>query len=616
MTATGDRHTTQQPRFSPASPLWLVLIALLPVLPLWVHGPSCGHDASFHIESWLNAAAQLRHGHYPRWATTPAWNAGEPRFLFYPPLSWLVGAVLVLLLPAQSAPIAFLYLALLGAGLAMYRLARSGMRPHIALLAAALYLANPYTLFTALERSAFAELLAAVWMPLLLHALLAPRMRAHAIAVPLALLWITNAPAAVIGSYTLALVALLRLGFALRRSIATRPAAKPAAPDTATEQGPGSLALQAVGGAALGLALPAFYIIPAAIERRFVQVQMALVPDLSPAHNFLFARTADPAHDTVNHTVSLIALTLLLATVAALSAVLLRRPHPDDAAAPPVAPMLAFLTWAITLLLVPMSLPIWNHLPELAFLQFPWRWLMLLAVVAALALGLLLDLAERLPLQRATPLVAVLLTMALGWTSDHLFAQHCDATDAPATLAALLATRHGTLPTDEYTPAAADNDILRTDDPPFWLAPLNAPNTPAPHTTPTAAELDPTIDTDDTPVPLDQTVSTPAPQQLTLQVATPSVLVLHRRDYPNWQVTETDDGSPTQHHPAHIERNDGLLGIAVPAGQVHIELRWHTSLDQWLGLACSLLALPALWLLRPRAQKPQAATTTSSRPLP
>lgn len=609
MTATGNLRTRQLYRFSPASPVWLVLLALLPVLPLCVHGPSCGHDASFHLESWLNAAAQLRHGHYPHWATTPAWNAGEPRFLFYPPLSWLLGAALVMLLPPQAAPIAFVYLALLGAGFAMHRLARSFTSPTAALLVAAIYIVNPYTLFTALERSAFAELLAAIWMPLLLDALLQPRLRARTLAAPLALLWLTNAPAAVIGSYTLAVVALLRVAFALRAAAVASAHAR----HRRDSQSPASMALHAVGGAALGLALPAFYIVPAAFERRFVQVQMALVPDLSPAHNLLFAHTADAAHDAVNRTASLIALALLLTTVAALSIVLLRRPSREATARTPVAPTLAFLTAAITLLLVPLSLPVWHHLPELAFLQFPWRWLMLLAVIAALALA---QLIEPLPLRRTTPLAAAVLTILLGWTGYHLFAQHCDTDDAPRTLTARLATHHGTLPTDEYTPATADNDLLRADNPPYWLAPLNAPNTPAPHTTPTASELDPGIDTDDTPVPLAQTVSTPAPRHLTLHVATPSVLVLHVRDYPQWQVTETDSSSQHLNQPAHIERADGLLAIAVPAGQVHVDLRWRAGLDQWLGLACSLLALPLLLLRRRNTRAQSQTATTSAQPLP
>ena len=74
-------------------------------------------------------------------------------------------------------------------------------------------------LFTAYERTAYAELLAAAFLPLLFAAILRPRPTITGIAIPLALLWLTNAPAAVMASYALALLTLTRhqsflIGFA------------------------------------------------------------------------------------------------------------------------------------------------------------------------------------------------------------------------------------------------------------------------------------------------------------------------------------------------------------------------------------------------------------------
>src|SRR5580693_2674203 len=106
-------------------PLLLIPFATLLVLhPLLIHGPSCGQDLAFHVQSWLDAAQQLRHGTlYPHWDATAAWNAGEPRFLFYPPLSWLLGAILTLIFPIAATPALFTFIALTAAGFAMHRLA-------------------------------------------------------------------------------------------------------------------------------------------------------------------------------------------------------------------------------------------------------------------------------------------------------------------------------------------------------------------------------------------------------------------------------------------------------------------------------------------------------------
>src|SRR5215470_2938428 len=99
----------------------LPLAALIAVLPLILRGCSCGHDFDFHVINWLEAARQLTHGTLqPHWAFTPAWNAGEPRFVFYPPLSWIIGALLGLLMPWTWTPIAYTWLALTAAGLGLF----------------------------------------------------------------------------------------------------------------------------------------------------------------------------------------------------------------------------------------------------------------------------------------------------------------------------------------------------------------------------------------------------------------------------------------------------------------------------------------------------------------
>ena len=86
-----------------------------------------------------------------------------------------------------AATIVFPWIVLTASGLAMHRLARAFASPNAALLAAVLYLANPYMLFTTYERSADAELLAAVWIPLLLLAILRDEVTVPRIALPLAL---------------------------------------------------------------------------------------------------------------------------------------------------------------------------------------------------------------------------------------------------------------------------------------------------------------------------------------------------------------------------------------------------------------------------------------------
>ena len=654
--------------------LIIPLAALLATLPLLLQGCSCGHDLDFHLLSWQEAARQFAHGNlHPRWAFTPAYGAGEPRFIFYPPLSWTLGALLTLaaahlqpllanlpglhrLTPKQAfaqTPAAFTFLALTAAGLAMLRLARRHTSPALATLAATVYLANPYTLFTAYERTAYAELLAAALFPLLLAGLLPwsetfliPReplikallfflpFRAQrgtcflsgpteirrldqnlpgsaripssnaagltqarpsetaslarwdwrsevqrlqptrrpilALALPLALLWLTNAPAAVIGSYTLAFLVLIRL-LPLLRSRATRPAAK-------------ALAARALAATALALSLAAFYIVPAVYERPWVQIRMAVLPGLRPDDNTLFHLTPDAGHDLVLHTASTLAVLFLAVSFAALAATLLRhrgqgRAHalqlaqhlshnpdlqnPDPKPGICVPALLALTTLAIAFLLTPASLPLWHHLPELAFLQFPWRLLALLAPIAVLALALSLPKFHLRALPQAA--FALLLPAALIAPAFHTFHQPCDPEDTPQARYDLFHSPAGDDPTDEYTPIAADNDSLRPNNPPFRLL----PNTLLDDTPPSPAEL-----------------PGPAPTSLNFVLQTPAKLVLNLREYPLWRVENEGKIDPDR-----SPRADGLLTIPLPTGPVHLTITAATPAPELAADALSAVAL-------------------------
>ena len=84
-------------------PAVILLAAFVAIAPQLIRGNSCGHDFDFHLVSWLDCVNAWRHGiPYPHWAPSPNYGAGEPRFVFYPPLTWMLGAALGLILPVES----------------------------------------------------------------------------------------------------------------------------------------------------------------------------------------------------------------------------------------------------------------------------------------------------------------------------------------------------------------------------------------------------------------------------------------------------------------------------------------------------------------------------------
>ncbi len=521
----------------------LPFAALIVVLPMMLRGTSCGHDFDFHLLSWLEAARQFRHFSYPHWAYTPAYNAGEPRFVFYPPLSWMLGGFLGLFLPWTSVPVAFTWITLTASGFTSYRLARSYASASSATLAATVYLANPYMLFTAYERTAYGELLAAAFIPLLFSAALATRVRLLPVAAAIALLWLANAPAAVMSCYALAFLTVARL-------VIARVPARP------------RLALTMAGGTVLGLALASFYIVPAAYERRFVQVDMAVTEGMRVSDHFLFhhmpGQSADHAfHDAVVQTASYVAVTLL-ALIAA-TWIVARRKRAAEAA--PLTP-LGSLAIVIAFLLTPPSAMVWRIVPQLHFLQFPWRLCAILAAI--LCVFVAVSIGRTLPTMQAVAaalgLCAIL--VAPAWI---LFHQSCDEEDAVPGRVALFQSNLGTEPTDEYTPGNADPDALHPHDPPYWLLPSSA--------------------SIDSPAPADAAPG-PAPTHLTLTLATPGLLVLNLRQYPAWRFLLNQHPAA----PVSPSRDDGLVALALPAGADTIDIRFARTPDENVGLGISGLA--------------------------
>src|SRR5262249_28656700 len=121
------------------------------------------------------------------------------------------------------------------------------------------------------------------------------------------------------------------------------------------------------------------YLLPAFHEQHWVNIGQVLGPGVRPLDNFLFTNTEDADHNRFNLLVSIVA----VAEVVVLAALMIfwRRVNRHTA-------WTLALIWSllcIALMLRP-TLPLWNRLPELRFVQFPWRWLLCLNVAFALAI--------------------------------------------------------------------------------------------------------------------------------------------------------------------------------------------------------------------------------------
>lgn len=333
------------------------------------YGPT--HDFAFHVGNWMEVAQQWRSGILmPQWAAQANYGYGDPRFIFYPPLSWITGAILGLLFPWKVVPALFVMLALTTAGASMFLLAREWLPQRYAVLAAVIYVANPYEVMLVYKRMAAAEMLASAIFPLLLLLTLRVCFRRNAI-VPLAAIyaaiWLTNAPSAVIASYSVAFV--LITAAAYYRNL--RPLLQ------------GGISLL------LGFGLAAVYMVPAAWEQRWVDISFALtLPHNRPENNFI--RLFPPRMPGgIASIVTVGVVNLVLAAVVCGVAFRKRNSLPRQWW------MLAALVLFAAAFTLPPSLPIWKLLPKLLFVQLPWRWLFVVNAACALLLAITLPTLGR-----------------------------------------------------------------------------------------------------------------------------------------------------------------------------------------------------------------------------
>ena len=556
-----------------------LFISLAIVSPFFWLGNATGHDFQFHAASWLDAAGQWKEGVvYPRWTEWANYGFGEPRFIFYPPNSWILGAALGSVLPWISVPAVFILLVQTFAGLSAFALARRVLPERAALFCVACYAANPYALLNVYMRSDFAELLANAFFPLLfllamqicelLESPAEPQKRSarRAIAyfaVAFAAIWLSNAPAGVIASYSSFAV----FGFAALTRRSWQPL------------------LRGMAALALGFGLSSFYLVPAAYEQRWVNIAQALSAGLLPSENFLYTVINDPEHTLFNWIASTIAVLLIILT--GLAALRARRDEhdPEGALDSRTWQALLLLAGLATLLMLRFTWVLWAVLPELRFVQFPWRWMSLLCVPFSVFLGRAMG-------RKRFGWAWAVVTFALIGGTGVVLVQYgwWDTQDIPA-LRAAIANGTGFDGTDEYDPAGDDHTNIPVKSPEALV--MDTDSIAGPNSKPK----------------IDVERWSAEDKEISVSSREPFFLGLRLLNYPAWRA-EVNGAVVT---PRGGDDYNEMI-VPVPAGESHVRVLFVRTRDRTLGGLLSLAsALGGMWLSvtgfrfrRTRLDSPQA----------
>jgi hypothetical protein len=528
----------------------------------------------------------------------------------------MMGAALGLVLPWSWVGVVLIFLLLSATGIAALMFACQILPEAPATLAGCAAIFSLYALFTAYDRAAFGELAGGFWIPLLLLFALRDRKPAAArrsgvwgraldgstapLALVLAGAWLSDVPLGLMASYLLAAVALV-------------------AAVTARSWAPVVRASLAAG---LGIGICGLYLVPAAYEQRWIDVRQATGavgdPGLTIENNWLFAPHSGPGlqvHALESHRISLLSVAMIAVALLSLLTVWLRgrlSPVRQSASSPqPVSGGPLAHRWWVPLALIPVvvlflqlavSRPVWDIVPKLRFLQFPWRWLLVLEAPMGIFFAAAIWPARSARTWKRGVVFAGCALFFLGSVAfvSAEFLGACHSDDSLAILLARHRSGAGFWAPDEYEPPDADNSTVATGLPDACLvgaynAELGIYATPDrnPDWHPEQGSCDAT------PVAM---LRRPEHLWVATVASHAGYLVLRLRSYPAWRVTV--NGLPANNLPRRV---DGLIAVPVPQGPVDLRVDWTTTVDviagRWLS-GFSLLLLTALGYLERRLSRP------------
>jgi len=353
----------------------LVFVFTIPVvLPLLQPGYFASHDGLHHLYRLYDLDWALRGGaFYPRWLPNLGFGYGYPVLNYYAPLTYYVAEGFHLLGAGYIASIELTFaLGFLLSGMGMYIFAKEFLGQWPAVVAAATYIYLPYHLADGYVRGALAEFFAFVFLPLILWAFYRLVIWKKRLYIPLGAL----AYAGLILTHNLTALIftpllLVYLGFLLFRRRGMKV------------WGYCVLAIF------LALGLTAFYWFPGFRESAWVRLgqvgpmaidyRQQLVPLSEFFSPFLIYRYFPNQGVRLEHPLGCIQLGLAALSFVALFRVrgLIRR-H-----------LLFFQATTLVSLFMILSYSsfLWEAFPLLPYLQFPWRFLVLVSVGTSILIG-------------------------------------------------------------------------------------------------------------------------------------------------------------------------------------------------------------------------------------
>lgn len=562
----------------------VIILGLVPALPLLVGSglvnTRAGGDSPFLLVRVHQLVSNLSAGLFPaRWMPNAAYGLGYPFFNFYASLPYYLAAALKLFGFGYIGSVkAVQALGFVLSAMAMYGLARElGRSRTTSLVAALAYTCAPFHMVNVYVRGdSLSEFYAFVFFPLILWSLT----RLHREPSLHNGVWVGLSYAGLMLSHNLS--ALIFSPFVLLYVLLLAAIAPTASLPNSRSRLAVVLRHTAIGVAALGLGalLSAWFWLPALSETAYVDLRDMTTGYFHYGQHF---RAADLVQRSVlfdyaitadrePFRMGLLQTALTLTGGAAILVTWLRQRRVDADSA-----FVALLTIGATLMVTPLSRPLWEHIPLLPMVQFPWRFLSVQAVGTSLLAAYVIPRRPRLEWGAALAVAVVVLASAMGaLRPERLYINEADVDTESLWLYEYFTANIGTTIRADWLPAGVD---------------------PRPYTSEALwynGEKPPPLVVEGQVSLLDRTEQGPTSEGWRIEVTSPeALLAFHTYYFPGWEAR-------VDSLPAQIKTLPGLgyISLRLTAGAHDVLLRLGKTpvrrIAELLSAAAAILALIAL----------------------
>jgi|GEM_PF-704792 len=536
----------------------ILLVALLACAPLLQHGAISGGDLWLHLIWVKHFTTQLAQGElYPRWMMDMHLGAGSPTFYFYAPLAYYITAIPGLLLPwielaTQHAIGETLIIAL--SGLTFYHYAHRRFAAIPALFAALVYMLLPYHYEIDLwTRQDLSELANYIWLPLVLdytERLFDGEKAMIGLAISYGGMMLTHLPTALLFSLGLA-------GYVLMLAYQ-----KPSWRLSVQLSARFSIAIT------IGILLAGIYWIPAVFCQKYIHAEEWWTPNYD--FNLWFFPPINRNSSIIDFPFALRLFDILRLSTAIFALCWLNARRGDN-------PQIMKRLWSCLMLVLiswffmsSWSRLLWEHLPLLRKVQFPWRIAMVLDLATAIAALLMMNslYLQRDKLTTLTTVVVIGLFLYSLATTSVRFTVPPDDEQVKISMFYLV---HSVL-------VGKDTGAHR----PRWWNPAQEENNDK--------YIDALGQTGYDQRNGSITVETWMPRRISFNVnlQKPTTLIVRQFYFPNWRASIFGTGTVLNITPAV---NTGLIQIIAPAGKYELRLDMGRLQEENAGLASTCLAI-------------------------